>query len=85
MHNSQVVDLHDVEAYWKSRNLVDDRHLPYYIRWRQQFLTGPGSDSRLDPEDAQRAFVEPLERDQVPEMILNPGIARPGSLFTGRL
>ena len=67
MTNLQTIDFHDVELYWKSRNLVDDRHLQYYVRWLQRFLTGPGSDARLCPEDAQRAFVEQLERDQVPE------------------
>ena len=68
MHNSQGVDLHDVEAYWKSRHVVDDRHLPYYVRWLQRFLAGPGGDSRLSAEDAQRAFVDGLgQRGDVPE------------------
>ena len=31
MKTEQLVDLHEVEAYWKSRGLVDDKHLPYYI------------------------------------------------------
>jgi hypothetical protein len=35
MHNLQAIDLHDVETYWKSRNLVDEGHLSYYIRWLQ--------------------------------------------------
>ena len=68
MHNLQALDLHDVEAYWESRNLVDDRHLSYYIRWLQRFLTGPGGDSRLSAQDAQRVFVENLDRNgDVPE------------------
>lgn len=68
MHNSQAIDLHDVEAYLKSRKLVDERHVSYYIRWLQRFLTGPGGDSRLSAEDAQRVFVEQLERnDTIPE------------------
>ena len=68
MHNLQAIDLHDVEAYWKSRNLVDDRHLSYYIRWLQRFLAGPGGDSRLSAQDAQRVFVEQLDRGgDVPE------------------
>ena len=49
------------------KNVVDDRHLPYCVRWLQRFLTGPDRDARLGPEDAQGAFVEQLERDQVPE------------------
>ena len=67
MNPLQAVDLHDVEGYWKSRGLVDDRHLPYYVRWLQRFLAGPGGDPGLGPDDAERAFVEELERAQVPE------------------
>ena len=68
MHNLQPIDLHDVESYWKSRNLVDERHLPYYIRWLQRFLAGPGGDSRLSAQDAERVFVEHLDRSgDVPE------------------
>ena len=68
MHNLQPIDLHDVEAYWKSRNLVDERHLGYYIRWLQRFLAGPGGDSRLSAQDAQQVFVEQLDRKgDIPE------------------
>ena len=68
MHNLQTIDLHDVEAYWKSRNLVDERHLGYYIRWLQRFLAGPGGDSRLSAQDAQQVFVEQLDRQgDIPE------------------
>ncbi|MFA7230784.1 MAG: integron integrase [Victivallaceae bacterium] len=67
MNELQPVDLHDVELYWKSRSLVDERHLPYYVRWLQRFLTGPGGDPSLAPADAQRSFVEELERQQLPE------------------
>ena len=62
MHNSQAIDLHDVEAYWKNRKLVDEQHLSYFIRWLQRFLAGPGGDSRLSAQDAQRVFLEQLER-----------------------
>ena len=41
MNDLQPVDLHDVAEYLKSRELVDDRHLPYYVRWLQRFLAGP--------------------------------------------
>lgn len=63
MNQSQVVDLHDVEAYLKTRELVDDRRLPYYIRWIQRFLLGAGADRRLSPADALAAFTRQLERD----------------------
>ena len=63
MRNLQPIDLHDVEEYWKSRKLVDELHLSYYLRWLQRFLAGPGGDSRLSAEDAQRVFVEQLERN----------------------
>ena len=67
MANGQLVDLHEVEAYWKSRGLVDERHLAYHIRWLQRFLAGPDGDLRLGPEDAERAFVESLERNGTPD------------------
>ena len=63
MNSTQSVDLHDVDAYWKSRNLVDDRHRPYYLRWLQRFLTGPWSTGRLAPNDALAAFAQHLEQD----------------------
>ncbi|MFZ4397205.1 MAG: hypothetical protein ACOYOU_16440 [Kiritimatiellia bacterium] len=79
MHNSQAIDLHDVEAYWKSRKLVDDRHLSHYIRWLQRFLAGPGGDSRLSAEDAQRVFVEQLNRNcVVPEWQVQADGVLPG-------
>jgi len=72
MNALQAVDLPDVGAYWKTRGLVPDRYLPYYVRWLQRFLAGPGGDSRLAPGDAERAFVEPLARQQVPEWQVRP-------------
>ena len=67
MKNEQLVDLHEVEAYWKSRGLMNEKYLPYYIRWLQRFLVGAAGDPRLGPEDAERAFVESLERGGTPE------------------
>jgi hypothetical protein len=63
MNPSQAVDLHDVDAYWKSRNLVDDRHRPYCLRWLQRFLSGPWGAGRLAPNDALAAFAQHLEQD----------------------
>lgn len=63
MNASQPVDLQAVDAYWKSRNLVDDRYRPYYLRWLQRFLLGPGGSSKLAPQDALQAFVQLLEQD----------------------
>ena len=42
MKTEQFVDLHDVESYWKTRGLVDEKHLLYYIRWLRRFLAGAG-------------------------------------------
>ena len=67
MTNLQPIDLNDVAQYWKSRGLVAERHLPYYVRWLQRFLVGPGGDPSLSPGDAQRAFVGQLELEQIPE------------------
>lgn len=67
MNTLDVIGLQDVGAHLRNRDLVDERHLPYYIRWLQRFFAGPGGDQRLALEDAQRVFVEQLERDLVPE------------------
>ena len=63
MKSTQAVDLHDVDSYWKSRNLVDDRHRPYCLRWLQRYLSGPWGAGRLAPGDALAAFAQHLERD----------------------
>ncbi len=68
MNSQQLVDLHDAEEYWKSRNLVRLDQMMYYVRWLSRFLTGPGGNPGLSHEDAQRAFLEQLERrGDVPE------------------
>jgi hypothetical protein len=67
MNTLEAIDLQDVGAYLRNRDLVDERHLPYYIRWLQRFFAGPGGDQRLALGDAQRAFLEQLERESVPE------------------
>ena len=62
MNSTQLVDLHQVQAYWESRNLVHPEQLTYYVRWLSRFLTGPGGDASLSAADALRLFVEQLER-----------------------
>ena len=62
MNATLLVDLEDVATCWKERNLVREDQIPYYVRWLQRFLVGPGADARLSPQDAQRVFVEQLER-----------------------
>ena len=62
MNELQPVDLDDVAAYLERRNLIRADEISYYVRWLQRFLAGPGADPRLSPQDAQRVFVEQLER-----------------------
>ncbi len=63
MKPSQTVDMHDVETYLKTRKLVDERQLPYYIRWIQRFLLNDEGVRRLAPNDALAAFTQHLEQD----------------------
>jgi len=63
MNSTQTVDLNDVDAYFKSRNLVDDKHRPYCLRWLQRYLSGPWGTGRLAPNDALAAFAQHLEQD----------------------
>ena len=62
MKDVQLVDLHKVQEYWESRNLVHSEQLPHYVRWLSRFLSGPGGDANLSAADALRLFVEQLER-----------------------
>ena len=62
MKSTQLVDLHDVQEYWESRNLVQSEQLTYYVRWLSRFLTGPGGDATLSASDALRRFIEQLEQ-----------------------
>ena len=62
MNSSQLVDLEQVASYWKTRKLVDDIRLPHYVRWLSRFLAGPGGNDKLSPADAQRVFIDELER-----------------------
>jgi hypothetical protein len=80
MANLQPVDLRQVEEYWKSRGLVDERRMPYFIRWLQRFLVGPGGDARLQAQDAERAFVTRLEQNALPEWQVRQ-VARAAELF----
>ena len=78
MQATQLVNLHDVEEYQKSRNLVQSDQVTPYVRWLSRFLTGPGSDPGLSHEDALRAFLEQLERrGDVPEWQFRPRWIRP--------
>jgi hypothetical protein len=51
MKAAQLIDLHDVEEYWKSRNLIQSDQLTHYVRWLSRFLTGLGGDPGLSHED----------------------------------
>ena len=63
MISTQAFDLHDVDAYLKSRNLVDDKHRSYCLRWLKCYLSGfCGADtSRQSPLNAALGFDDGFE------------------------
>ena len=61
MNSTQAVDLHDVDAYWKNRNLVDDRHRPYCLRWLQlDLMSGFMAELRAITEKFGRKRGNPV-------------------------
>ena len=59
----QTFDLEPFAKYIKGRNLVDERHLPFYIKWVQRFLTAELPSIATSPTDRIQAFSDQLAKD----------------------
>lgn len=59
----QYIDLEPFEDFVKSRNLVDDEHLPYYINWTLRFLRSEFDREHLSESDLLQCFSDQLARD----------------------
>lgn len=60
----QIIDLQEFECYLRERRLVDDAHMPHYVRWVNRFLQGPGADHHLEPKDQVIVFRDMLQGSQ---------------------
>ncbi len=60
----QAIDLEPFVSYIKQRALVDDHHLPYYVKWAQRFLTADLPPIASSPQDRIRAFENLLSQDR---------------------
>lgn len=59
----QYIDLQPFEDFVRQRNLVDDRHLPFYLKWVLRFLRAEFDRERLSSSDLLHCFSDQLARD----------------------
>lgn len=60
----QQFDLEPFVQYIKQRNLVDERHLPFYVKWVQRFLTAELPPIAASAADRIQAFENLLSKDR---------------------
>ncbi|MCF7849942.1 MAG: hypothetical protein K9M45_13905 [Kiritimatiellales bacterium] len=59
----QYIGLELFEDFVRSRNLVDDQHLPYYINWILRFLRSEFDREHLSENDLLQCYSDQLARD----------------------
>ena len=59
----QYVDLQPFEDYIRERNLVDEKHLPYFTNWVLRFLRSEFNRKTLSESDLLQCFSDQLARD----------------------
>jgi integron integrase len=59
----QYIDLQPFEDYIKQRNLVDAKHLPFYLNWVLRFLHSEFDREKLTSRDLLQCFSDQLARD----------------------
>jgi len=59
----QVIDLQPFENFIRERNLVDETHRSYYIRWVLRFLRAEFDRDHLTATDLLQCFSDQLARD----------------------
>jgi integron integrase len=60
----QQYDLEPFVQFIKQRNLVDERHLPFYVKWVQRFLTAELPPIAASATDRIQAFENLLSKDR---------------------
>ena len=59
----QYIDLQPFEDFIRSREIVDDRHLPFYLKWVLRFLRSEFDREALSSGDLLHCFSDQLARD----------------------
>jgi integron integrase len=59
----QYIDLQPVEDFVRQRNLVDERHLPFYLKWILRFLRAEFDREKLCSSDLLQCFSDQLACD----------------------
>lgn len=59
----QYIDLQPFEDFVRRRNLVDQKHLPFYTNWILRFLRSEFDRDKLSSHDLLRCFSDQLARD----------------------
>jgi integron integrase len=59
----QYIDLQAFEEFSRQRGLVDDRHLPFYLKWVLRFLRSEFDREKLLSDDLLQCFSDQLARD----------------------
>jgi integron integrase len=61
--NMEVIDLQAFEVFIKSRGLVPEKNLPYYLSWVRKFLQATLPSAAVTPNDRLKAYIDQLGRD----------------------
>jgi len=59
----QYIDLQPFEDFVRQRNLVDERHFPFYLKWVLQFLRSEFDRETLSSSDLLHCFSDQLSGD----------------------
>ena len=59
----QYIDLEPFAEYIQKRNLVDDKHRPYYLHWIIRFLQSEFDHQKLSNQDLLQCYSDQLARD----------------------
>lgn len=60
----QHIDLQEFNDFMKSRNLVAEKYLSYYVSWVRRFLQSAFSVEALTESDQVQCFADQLARDE---------------------
>jgi hypothetical protein len=59
----QYIDLQPFEDFIRQRNLVDEKHFPFYLKWVLRFLRSEFDRDKLSSSDLLQCFSDQLARD----------------------
>ena len=66
----QYIDMQPFEDFIRQRDLIDVRHLPFYIKWVLRFLRSEFPSEARSPQDLLQCFSDQLGRDEATGSVL---------------